>query len=420
MLLQRTWSLFNPQVWLQAAARGIVQAGHGMAQFYTPIIFVDRLGFSATAIGLGLSVGSLAGLLGHWIGGSLADSPRFGRKGTLLLSGGLAGLGVIVLGLSESLGWFAIANVLLGLGTSLYWPTADAAVTDVTDLEQRHHAFGVLNIANSVGLGVGIAAGSAVLAAGYERSLFGVAGVGYLLFVALVLTRGVETVPDNLQGGKTVKGWGAALRDMKLWLFVGVNVLFTTYFALMNSSLPLYFNNFLFVDRDAAASPVAALFIGKLVGSALLQLPLVRLLSPLSRSMALAVALLLWGVGFGVVALSTSANPWTGAIVSLAIIAAANAAYSPFAASLVAELAPVSLRGTYAAMSSQCWSIGFFIGPLLGGWTIDRTPEVARLVWLAIAASTLVGVGLLFLLRRSRRLSSPAVDEALVLEPSQS
>lgn len=76
------------QVWVQAIARFLYQAGHGSIHFFIPLIFVNQLGFSATIVGLGISIGSLAGVGGHVLGGYLTDSPKFGRKVTLLLSAG--------------------------------------------------------------------------------------------------------------------------------------------------------------------------------------------------------------------------------------------------------------------------------------------------------------------------------------------
>ena len=80
----------SSQVWVQALARSLYQAGYGSIQFFIPLIFVNQLGFSATVVGLSMGIGALAGVLGHLLGGYLADSPKYGRKRTLLLSAGLS------------------------------------------------------------------------------------------------------------------------------------------------------------------------------------------------------------------------------------------------------------------------------------------------------------------------------------------
>jgi MFS family permease len=66
--------------------------------------------------------------------------------------------------------------------------------------------------------------------------------------------------------------------------------------------------------------------------------------------------------------------------------------HKPFAAALLSELAPPSLRATYVAVGSQSWAIGFFIGPTLGGWAMDQSITVADNAWFVSALSTLVGL----------------------------
>ncbi|MBD0345439.1 MAG: MFS transporter, partial [Coleofasciculus sp. Co-bin14] len=63
------------QVWVQAIARSLYQAGYGSIQFFIPLIFVNQVGLSATTVGIGIGTGSLAGIVGHILGGYLADSP---------------------------------------------------------------------------------------------------------------------------------------------------------------------------------------------------------------------------------------------------------------------------------------------------------------------------------------------------------
>jgi predicted MFS family arabinose efflux permease len=87
--LLTTLQLSNRQIWLQALGRLLCQVGSGLLYFYIPLVFVNQVGLSATSVGLSLGLSSLTGIAGHILGGILADSPRFGRKITLLLSGGL-------------------------------------------------------------------------------------------------------------------------------------------------------------------------------------------------------------------------------------------------------------------------------------------------------------------------------------------
>jgi MFS family permease len=66
----------------------------------------------------------------------------------------------------------------------------------------------------------------------------------------------------------------------------------------------------------------------------------------------------------------------------------------------VSDLAPAQARGIYLSLNAQCWSLGYLIGPVIGGWAIDQTPAIAQQLWIVAALSTLVGIGILTYLKR--------------------
>ncbi|MCA1990987.1 MAG: MFS transporter, partial [Coleofasciculus sp. S288] len=99
---------------------------------------------------------------------------------------------------------------------------------------------------------------------------------------------------------------------------------------------------------------------------------------------------------------STDSIVW--AILALGVLAIATVAYTPAASSFVVELAPEPLRGVYLAINSQCWAIGYFIGPPLGGWVLDQSQVIIHSFWLATAASTSIGILILQVLNRQKKV----------------
>ncbi len=144
----------------------------------------------------------------------------------------------------------------------------------------------------------------------------------------------------------------------------------------------------------------------------MLQIPTTSLLTPLRRIWVLTGAIALWGVGFALLwAAGTFAEAqFIWAIVALCLLSLASVAYKPFFVATVSDLAPPSLRGAYLAVSSQCWTVGYFIGPLLGGWAMDQSALVAQRFWLGVGLSTAVCVALLWVFE-SIRLKWPPVAE---------
>jgi len=407
------------QVWMQALARSLYQVGHGTMQFFIPLIFVNQLGFSATVVGMARGSGSLAGVLGHFLGGYLADSPKYGRKQTLSFSAGLSILAAILLALIPNLPMLIVADLIMGLSSGCYWTAADASVIDVTPKEQRQKAFAVLVLADSLGSGLGILGGGILLSlVAQVQTLFLICGLILLVFLVLIQiairdSRSAECMADTRQDGSehsnTLQGFGLALKDRSLQLFVLSNVLFTTYIALVHSTLPLYFTNFVSASIPQATPKVesslvsvANLFTWCYVGiGAMLQLPLVQILTSLLNVQVLMISMLLWGGGFFFVWAThlMPSMPIVGMIAAFSVLSIATAIYKPFAPAIIAEFAPESLRGVYLAISYQCWSFGFFVGPILGGWAMDQSPAIAHSLWIATAVSTLFGLVMLYVLR---------------------
>jgi MFS family permease len=408
-LLQRTVKLpnLNPQVWLLAAGRLLSQIGTGFTLFYAPIFFVNVVGLSATLVGIGLGSASISGVIGRFVGGSLAD--RWGRKRTLLLSALIAALGSLALAFAQNFPYFVLANLIAGLGVGIYWPAAEAAVADLSLPEQRNEAFAVTRLADSLGLGLGVVIGGFLIeTTGSYPLLFILDAVSFVVFGAVVYATFQEPVSKEHDSAQpsVLAGWTLAFKDQRLLVYILVNILFTTYLAQINSTLPLYFKNFV-GNTGFSTATISALLTWHLVLAVLCQLPIARFLNQWTRTQALTLSALTFGIGFlfiGAAGVSTVGN-LALATVGLGIFSIALVSYTPAASALVADIAPASLRGVYLSINSQCWAVGYFIGPLLGGIALDQPRPAADIFWLVMAVS--VGLAMVILQYLGRLLSAP-------------
>lgn len=392
---KRTWIPQLPhQVWILALGRLLSQLGTGFTLFYASIFFVNQVGLSATAVGIGLGSSSISGVIGRFLGGSFADSKFWGRRRTLLLALVISALASLILALTYDFPIFIVGNLLMGLGVGLYWPATEAAVADLSTIEQRNEAFAITRLADNLGMGLGVVFGGALIAAtGNYRALFIIDAISFLVFLGVVYWAIPETrqfEQDHSQ--RAMAGWAVAFGDRKLMIYVLVNILFTTYLSQVNSTMPLYFTNF--VSSGFSPNTLSALFAWHVMLAALCQLPVARFLNRFSRPRALIFSMLLWAVGFVLIwvtgVAATSQIMW--AILALGVLAIATVAYTPSASELVVDLAPESLRGVYLSINSQCWAIGYFIGPPLGGWVLDQSATIVHNFWLVAAASTSIGI----------------------------
>lgn len=394
------------KVWILAAGRLLSGIGNGFTLFYAPIFFVNQVGLSSTLVGLALGSGSVSGVVGRFLGGQGADSPRWGRRKTLLASAAISVLADVVLALTNDFPTLVLGNLLMGFGIGMYWPATEAAIVDLTTPDERNEAFAITRLADSLGLSLGVVLGGRVIASsGNYRSLFVIDGISFAIFFVIIYVAIAETYQFKPESTASQdNGWSIALRDRALMVFVAVNILFTIYLSQVQTTIPLYLKNFVRVSPTSVGFSediISGLFTWHIAFAAVAQLPVAWLLNRFSRIAGLSFSLVLWGIAFILVWITgtMSDNTLIWAALTLGVMSLGMVSYTPVASGLVADLAPESLRGVYLAINSQCWAIGYFIGPPLGGWALDRS-EVTNYFWLCCAASVLFGLVILQYLRR--------------------
>ena len=393
------------EIWILSFGQLMLFIGQGFTLVYASIYFVNELGFSPTQVGLAQGSIGVSGLVGRFFAGSALNSPKLGRRGTLLLSAVIAALGSFLLASAHTFAVLVAGNLLLGLGISLYWPATLTVTTDLTESEHLTEAMALARLADHLGLAVGaLMAGQYIAAAGSYLVLFIGKGILYLLFSAVIWftiaeTRHTETPLT------TWADWGQALRDRPFALYLLANLFFPIYAAQSSSTLPLYLANFMpggNTETGFSGQFISYFFVWHVILKICLQLPLTRIFRSRSHSSLLIAALIVWCLGFVMIWLP-NAVPQVAlvAVVSaMACLAIADVLYAPSASALVGDLAPASLRGIYFSLESQCWAIGFLIGPSLGGWALDHPTAVGAKLWLYFVLSAVIALGLLILLRR--------------------
>jgi MFS family permease len=147
----------------------------GLAWGVFPIYFASQ-GLGVAQIGMLTAIYPAVWGLGQLYTGGLSD--RIGRK--WLIAGGM-GVQAVAIGAIASTGtvWgWAMASVLLGLGTAMVYPTLLAAIGDVAHPQWRASAVGVYRTWRDSGFAVGaLMAGIIADAVSIEAAIWAVAGL---------------------------------------------------------------------------------------------------------------------------------------------------------------------------------------------------------------------------------------------------
>ncbi|OUL23749.1 MFS transporter [Nostoc sp. T09] len=397
-------SQIQTPVGMLVVGRFLSEVGTGFTLFYAPIFFVNQVGLSTTTVGIALTSTSIAGVLGRILGGSLADSREWGRRRTLLLATAISAVGSLVLAATNNFTTLVIGSLIVGLGIGFYWPASEAVVADGSQIENRRETFALTRVADNLGLAIGsVLAGLWIAIAGNYRGLFIIDAISFMVFFAVIYLAINETSQPQIEQSQQTQhfaSWIAALSDRRLLIYVAVNITFTTYISQLHSTLPIYFKNFVRAEDNTlglAATTISALFAWHLVLAVICQFPIARVLKRCSHTLALTISAILWAIGFSLIWVSAIAPShhllWV--TLALTVFALALVSYTPFAASLVTDLAPESQRGVYFSINSLCWAFGHFVGSPLGGWALDQPRIIADNFWLGFSLSVLITVGIL-------------------------
>ncbi len=378
------------QVWILALGRLLSEIGSGFTLFYAPIFFVRQIGFSATSVGLALGSASISGVVGRLISGSYAD--RWGRKPVLLLSTLVSAIACFIFAVTQDFPTLVIGCLVQGLGVGLYWPANEAIVADLTTGEERRIAYAFTRLADNLGMGVGIIAGGLLInSTGGYRWLFIIDGISFCVFFLTIMLAISETLQQGKEPTKPIGGYFTALGDRRLLVYVMVNIILTVYISQTQTTLPLYFSNFVTQADRPGFDPqvISALFAWHLLMTIACQIPILKFLHRFNHARSLMISGGFWALGFACMTMTGTVinyQLWWASL-GLGLFALAIVAYTPTASALIADLAPASLRGIYTSINSLCWAAGGAIGPPLGGWALDRSPQFAHNFWLGLAAT---------------------------------
>jgi MFS family permease len=337
--------------------------------------------FSVSQAGMVVSLFGAGSFASGPVGGYLAD--HVGRRRTMLLSFGLAPLAMLQLAFARSLGHIAVSTLLLGFVSDLYRAAHQACISDVVPPSERTRAYGYVYWAVNLGF-----AGAAMIAGFMASVSFTLLFVGdaitTLLFGVIIFAGVPETHPERDVARRERPNLMVPLRDRVfvsfvlaqfLVMFVGAQATTTLAIDITRHGIPNQTYGWLLAIN------------GVLI--VLLQPSAIRGVQRFRRARVLALAALLQGVGFG---LSGAGHTRGWYAFTIVVWTAAELMYSPVSPTVVADLAPTSLRGSYQGVYMMAWGGATSVAPLLGGWVLDHAGTAA--LWGCCFALCLVGGGL--------------------------
>jgi MFS family permease len=371
------------QVWIVEVGVFLNMLGYGAVLPFEIIYLHDGRGFGLGVAGL--VVGLLTGMavVTSPVAGAAID--RVGARATAVAGGLALAAGYGSLAFAESPPTAFAAAAIAGIGNGALSPSQSALMTALAPRELRHRASAVSRVAVNVGIGLGGAIGGLVAGFGLRGfvALLLANAATYVFYVAIL----VATVREDVRV-PSAGGYRRVLRDRAFVHFAVTNIaLIAVGWGVLAWIVPPFAE-----DLGIAPGLIGLLFLANAATVVLAQVPIVKAVEGRSRIGALVLGVAAW-VGACLLAVLAQGAETTvayGCLIAAAIaFGLGESLHATVLLPLVADLAPLELRGRYMASIGLSWWLGLALAPILGAPLLALS---ASLAFLAAAALSIAAI----------------------------
>lgn len=388
-------SHFNSNLWILSLGWLVSAIGFAASLPFIAIYFNDEFGFSMTDIGLFFGVMAVVRALFQAIGGEVSD--RMERRTMLIYSQFLRGAAFI--GLAGSIyyelgfWWVAIFLLIHSIFGAIFQPVANAMVSDILPEKQRLDGYAITRSAGNLGWAMGPAIGGFLATSSYAL-LFLISAIltaisGLIMMLFLKSPETAKTL-DKFR----IKDLIAVKDDHNLAIHVSLQLILYLVVAQLIVPFSVYTVNIVGLSE----TELGYLFSlnGLLVVA--LQLPVTHFFSKYRLTSQISCGAFLYLIGYGLMGIFIGFEYF---IIAIIIITFGEVFMSPPSLTLTSRLAPEGRIGRYMGIHGFFLAAGWSIGPLYGGYILDKYSDQPMIAWFIISLMALVAmVGYMLFKRR--------------------
>ena len=364
---------------------------------FLALYLVHGRGLSVGVAGVIIACFGAGAFVSQPLGGMLAD--RAGRRITIIVGMSGSAAAFIALGLAPTLLAIGIAAAVCGLAIDIYRPAVAATVADIVPPEHRARAFGLIYWGLNIGVGVAAVAGGFLAQHSYWY-LFALDAATCLGFAVVVAVGLPETRPqghDEERGG-----YRAALSDGLLVALAASAFVSGTVYMQSFVTLPLVMS-----IHGLGPAAYGLAYVVNPIAVIVLQPITIRWLAKQRLVVVFAGGSVLLGLGFFLTLFARSVPAYA---ITVLVWTLGEIAFNAVGPALVADLAPVHLRGRYNGVFGTSFGAAALVAPIVGTLMLQHLGEG----WLwsgSLLASVAAGGAVLLLgsridARRSAMLAS--------------
>ena len=385
------WDQFPLQLQLITKIRFLASLGAGGVIYLTSLIF-NSIGLSATEIGLGFTISAIIGTVTRAIAGDYLNKEN---NITLLLR--ISSLFSIIASLififSNTKINYLIGQSFIGAAAGIYWPSVEFAVPNFCHPINRREAYALVRSSEALGILLGVFYGSILSLVFYIKFVYIIDLICMILIIDLIADNKRNLEINIIKSNKNNNSTNIRLNNK--WnknsgLIITAIILITTCLALIQVTLPL---DFVLggIKRSPITDNLASYLISlQLIFLLIIQWPIGKWISKKGRLYGLKLSLFSFGIS-SLLLFSSSYFKEGGIFLMLIAIffcSIATSSFLPSSTDIVFQIAPLSKKGSAFALLSQCFAMGYFLGPFISGSVLDYFGN-ASIIWFFISISCL-------------------------------
>jgi MFS family permease len=309
-----------------------------------------------------------------------------GRRPLLLITLSLSLLMFLgmafLIGFSASIINIVVVYTLVSSTLMMQRPAISSIVVDLAPKDRLTETYGLLRIGGNLGFAAGPAIGGYLAASFSFAWIFGLAGL--IVAIALIFTFSSlrESFGRSTQG-VSINSVLSAGKDRNLLTFTLLSLLVFLVMGQLSSTLSVY------AVSQAGFSTSQYGFLLTLNGLIIVvfQYPFIWVMKRFALYRSLILGAVLYGVGYLTL---TWVGAYSLAILAIGLITAGEITFAPTTSAVVGGMASENWRGRYMAFAGLSETVGFSLGPLLGGVLLDSFPSQPGYVWGTISALAFV------------------------------
>lgn len=333
----------------------------------------------------GISAGMIGVVMALVYGGVLCMAPfqpalarTLGAVVTYQMGKVLAGCGFLGLALAHSVGMWAAATLLIGLGAGLTWPVTDSLVAAFAPEDKKGAWMGLFQ----TGMGAAFALGPFIAAGLKPNAMFITAAVTGVVTSLPLIGRKAEVKRDEEGGNDSLWAVLVAAPELPLLAFIGGFFENGPHSAITLSALALNWN-------EAAAISLAGV-IG--AGAFAVQYPIGKLADAKGPQRIIMVTLLVFIASSLPLPLGR-ALPWLVWVIAFIWGAAGGCLYTLAMTGMAQRFTGTRVL-TATTLMVMSYTIGAMVGPAMAGYAVEWSPLAGPMGLFVVAAGLALAASL--------------------------